>query len=269
MVATYGLYAYGLVGKPTNQLDMLGIDKKHNVYPIEGRGICVMVSRIDDDQFQLQINKAFSELSKNAGATPRESKEMLQEHENVVASLMKETTIVPFKFGTILKDEQAASKMLRVDEEKYKKLLSKFAGREEWRLKAYADLRQFVQYNAQAEFEFKRLEEKRERLSRGIAYLLGRKIEKELKSKAVTQLAKITVAIFQELGEDAFEAKLKRILPQKLTGKKNEMVLNTVYLVEKEKVQCFCEQEKRLLEKYELMGLDLEISGPCPPYNFT
>ncbi len=269
MAATYGLYAYGLVGKQAKQPDILGIDKKHNVYSVEGRDICVMVSQIDIDQFQLQIKKVFSELTKFAGAAPSETEEILQAHENVVASLMKGTTIVPFKFGTILKDEQAASKLLQDDEEKFKKLLSKFDGREEWGLKVYANLQQFIQYTSQTEPEFKNLEEKREKLSRGVAYLLGRKMEQELKSNAVTRLAKITVAIFQELGEDTYEAKLNNTLPQKLTGKKKQMVLNTVYLVEKEKVVDFCEQGKRLLEKYEPMGLDLEISGPWPPYNFT
>ena len=269
MAAAYGLYAYGLVGKHAKQPAILGIDKKHNVYPVEGRDICVMVSQIDVDQFQFQVKKVFSELTKNAGAAYSGTEEMLQAHENVVASLMKGATIVPFTFGTILKDEQAASKMLQDDEEKFKKLLSKFAGREEWGLKAYADHQQFIQYIAQTEPEFKNLEEKREKLSRGAAYLLGRKMEEELKNNAVARLAKITTAIFQELGKDAYEAKLNRTLPQKLTGKKREMALNTVYLVEREKVACFCQQGKRLLEKYEPIGLDLEISGPWPPYNFT
>ncbi len=269
MAATYGLYAYGLVGRQAKQPGIPGIDKKHNVYSVEGRDMCVMVSQIDIDQFQLQIKKVFSEFAKNVGAAPSETEEILKAHENVVASLMKGTTIVPFTFGTILKDENAASKLLQDEEENFKKLLSKFAGREEWGLKVYADLQQFIQYIAQTEPEFKNLEEKREKLSRGVAYLLGRKMEQELKSNAVARLAKITVAIFQELGEDAFEAKLNKTLPQKLTGKKKEMALNTVYLVEKEKVDCFCAQEKRLLKKYEPMGLDLEISGPWPPYNFT
>ncbi len=269
MAATYGLYVYGLVDKQAEQPEILGIDKRHNVYPVEGKDMCVMVSQIDIDQFQSQIKKVFSEFAKNAGAAPGETEEILQAHENVVASLMKGTTIVPFKFGTILKDENAASKWLQDEEENFKKLLSKFAGREEWGLKVYADLQQFIQYMAQTEPEFKNLEEKREKLSGGVAYLLGRKMEAQLKSNAVARLAKISDAIFQELGEAAFEAKLNKTLPQKLTGKKKEMVLNTVYLVEKEKVDCFCEQEKRLLERYEPMGLDLEISGPWPPYNFT
>ena len=120
----------------------------------------------------------------------------------------------------------------------------------------------------QTEPKFKKLEEKREKLSRGAAYLLGRKMEEELKGDVAARLAEVTEVIFQELGKDAYEAKLNKTLPQKLTGKKKEMILNIVYLVEREKVARFCKRGKRLIEKYKSMGLDLEVSGPWPPYSF-
>ena len=268
MISKHGLYAYGLVGKRPEQLDMLGIDKKNKVYPVEGRDICVMVSKIDIDTFQNQVKKLFSELTKTTGAAQSGTEEILQAHEDVVNTLMKSTTVVPFKFGTILKDEKAASKMLQDDEEKFKELLSKFTGRAEWGLKVYADTQEFIRHIVQIEPKFKNLEEQREKLPRGVAYLLGKKMEAELKDNAVARLAEVTEVIFQELGKDAHEVKLNKTLPQKLTGKKKEMILNTVYLVEREKVARFCKQGKRLTEKYESLGLDLEVSGPWPPYSF-
>jgi hypothetical protein len=251
------------------QLDMLGIDKKNKVYAVAGRDVCVIVSKIDIDAFQNQVKHLFSELTKAVGAAQSGTEELLQAHEDVVDTLMKGTTVVPFKFGTILKDEKAASKMLQDDEEKFKKLLAKFTGRAEWGLKVYADNQEFIKHIAQIEPKFKDLEEQREKLSRGAAYLLGRKMEEELKDTVVARLAKVTEVIFQELGKDAYEAKLNKTLPQKLTGKKKEMILNTVYLVEREKVARFCNQGKRLIKKYASMGLDLEVSGPWPPYSFT
>ncbi len=268
MISKQGLYAYGLVGESPEQLDILGIDKQNKVYPVEGRDICVMVSKIDIDNFQNQVKKLFSELTKTAGAAQSGTEEMLQAHEDVVDTLMGGTTVVPFKFGTILKDEKAASKMLQDEEEKFKKLLAKFTGRAEWGLKVYADNQEFIKHIVQTEPKFKKLEEKREKLSRGAAYLLGRKMEEELKGDVAARLAEVTEVIFQELGKDAYEAKLNKTLPQKLTGKKKGMILNTVYLVEREKVARFCKRGSRLIEKYESMGLDLEVSGPWPPYSF-
>lgn len=268
MIAQHGLYAYGLVGLYPEQLDILGIDKKHKVYPVVGRELCVMVSKIDIDTFQSQVKDLVSALTKTTGTADSGTEEILQAHEDVVDTLMKSTTVVPFKFGTILKDETAASKMLQDDEEKFKQLLAKFSGRAEWGLKVYADYQEFIKYMLHIEPKFKDLEEKREKLSRGAAYLLGKKREEELKNDVVARLAKVTEVIFQELGKDAYTAKLNNTLPQKMSGKKKEMILNTVYLVERENAACFCRQGERLTEQYTPMGLELEVSGPWPPYSF-
>jgi Gas vesicle synthesis protein GvpL/GvpF len=269
MASSYGLYAYGLVDKNPEPLAIVGIDKKSHVYPVEGKDSCVMVSEIDIDIFQNQVKKLVSELTGSAEAVQSGAEEMLQAHEDVVDALMKSTTVVPFQFGTILKDEQAALKMLQEYGEKFKSLLSKFIGRAEWGMKVYANQQEFMHYMVQIEPEFKHLEEKRDGLSRGAAYLLGRKMEEELKDKALARLAKVTEAIFHTLGKDAYEGKVNTTLPQRLTGKKKEMILNTVYLVEGEKAATFCKQGKRLMEHYGAMGLDLEVSGPWPPYSFT
>jgi Gas vesicle synthesis protein GvpL/GvpF len=267
MTSQYGLYAYGLVGETPEQLALLGIDKKSKVYVVAGRDIRVVVSKIDIDTFQSQIKQSFSDFTITTAHSGTQA--LLQAHEDVVDALMQNTTVVPFKFGTILKDEEAALQMLRDDEEKFKQLLIKFTGRAEWGLKVYADTQEFTQHIAQTEPEFKDLEAQREKLSRGAAYLFGRKMEEELKNTVVALLARSTEAIFQELAKDAYEAKLNKTLPQKLTGKKKEMILNTVYLVERAKVARFCRKGKRLRENYASLGLDLEVSGPWPPYSFT
>lgn len=268
MASNYGLYAYGLVGESPEPLDIWGIDKRNKVRPVEGEDSCVMVSEIDIDIFQNQVKKLFSQLTGSTEAAQSGTQEILQAHEDVVDTLMKSTTVVPFQFGTILKDEQAALKMLQEYGQKFKNLLSKFIGRAEWGMKVYANQQEFINYMVQIEPEFKNLEERRGGLSRGTAYLLGRKMEEELKDKALTRLAEVAEVIFHTLGKAAYEGRLNKTLPQKLTGKKKEMILNTVYLVEREKAATFCKQGKRLMERYRVMGLDLEVSGPWPPYNF-
>jgi len=269
MVSKVGLYAYGLVGKSPKRLNILGIDKMNKVYLVEERGMYVCVSKIDTDEFQDEIKKLLSKLTKTAGDIPNEIEEILRRHEDVLDTLMKLTTVVPFKFGTILKDEKAASKMLRDYGEKFKKLLSKFTGRAEWGLKVYTDNQEFKKHLMQTEPKFKSLEVKREELSRGVAYLLEKKMEEELKDGIADRLAKLTGVIFQEAGKDTHEAKLNKTLPQKLTGKKKEMILNTAYLIEREKVARFRKQAQIIIKKYEPMGLEIEVSGPWPPYSFT
>lgn len=259
MIAKVGLYAYGIVGKSPKQLDILGIDQKNKVYPVGKGDICVVVSKIDTDEFQDEVKKLLSEFTKTEGSNLSRTDEILRAHEAVVDALTKLTAVVPFKFGTILKDEEAASKMLQDYEEKFEKLLAKFTGREEWGIKVYADSK-----------KFKKQQRSLSKVSsKGAAYLLGRKMEEELKNDIAAQLAKASEVIFQEAGKDAYEAKLNKTLPQKLTGKNKEMILNTAFLIEKEKVARFCKQVKKLIEKYEPMGIEIGLSGPWPPYSFT
>ena len=269
MVSKIGLYAYGLVGKSPKQLNIIGIDKKSKVYPVEGDGICVMVSKIDTNKFQDEIKKLLSKLSKTTAVIPGETEEILKSHEDVVETLMKLTSIVPFKFGTILKNEKAALKMLRDYGKKFKKLLSKFSGKEEWGIKVYADSKKLKDYIAENEPKLKKETEQKRKLSAGAAYLFGRKMEEEIKDKVTARLSEIAKVIFQEAGKCAYETKINKTLPKKLTGKDKEMVLNSAYLIEKETVSQFDSQVKSLIKKYEPMGLEIEFSGPWPPYNFT
>ena len=267
MTATWGLYAYGLVAPCPEQLHRVGIDKKHNVYPVVGRELCVMVSKIDIDVFQDQVKQVFAELT--TSADQHGTAALLQAHEDVLDTLMEWADVVPFKFGTILKDEAAAAKMLQDNEEQFHKLLSKCTGKAEWGLKVYADQQAFIQHTMQVEPIFKAVEEKRATLSRGTAYLLGKKMAEVVKDDVAARLTHVSETIFQELEKDAYEAKLMKTLPRTLTGNRKEMILNTAYLVERAKGTLFCNRGTRLREQYAAMGLDLEVSGPWPPYSFT
>jgi len=266
MARNQGLYAYGVIGEqPQPFFTITGIDKASNVYPIAGKDICVIVSEIDIDIFQNQVKSLLSGLTGSTDDAPGGAEAILQAHEDVVGALMESTTVVPFTFGTILKDEAAAATLLVDGEAKFKRLLAKFAGRAEWGVKVYADNQRFLQYALASESK----NSVAANVSQGTAYLLGKKLEEETKEYAAIQLANIGEYIFQDLVKYAYEGMLNKTLPQKLTGKKHEMVLNTAFLVEKENVARFCKQEKILREKYAPMGLELEISGPWAAYSFT
>ena len=264
MATSYGLYAYGLVGKRLEDLAIQGVDRLHEVFPVEEHGVCVMVSVIDIDHFQRQVQQMFVELTDTPDAA-RGAEAILQAHEDVVDTLMQHTPVVPLKFGTILRDEAAARRLLLDEEERWRQLLAAFTGKAEWGLKIYIDTRVFQQHTTRAHAP----SPEPEKLSKGSAYLFKRKMEAEAKNDTAARLTELTTAIFQEMGKGACEAKLNKTLPQKLTGKKQEMLLNGVFLLEKEQAARFCELGKRLREQYEAQGLTLEVSGPWPPYSFV
>jgi hypothetical protein len=269
MDANDGLYAYGVVDKIPERLDIVGIDQRHKVSPVVKDDICVMVSEIDIDQFQNQVKNLIAELTKSAGDVPSGTGAILQAHEEVIVALMQDTTVVPLKFGTILQNEKAVLKMLQDQEEQFKRLLVKFAGKEEWGFKGYVDKQEYIKYVLQNEQKFTGFKYKIEKLSRGAAYLFRRKWEEEIDEYITDQFSEVTEEIFQDIGKDSFEAILNDILPQKVTGKTKEMILNAAYLVERNKVDHLFQRSTSFMKKYEFMGLELEFSGPWPPYNFT
>lgn len=266
MSSQYGLYTYGLVDRNPDQLDIVGIDKENKVYPVIEKGLCVMVSRVNIEQFQRQVQHVIAELTNSTDATQRETIGLLQAHEYVIEALMQDATVVPFKFGTILKDENAALQMLQDQEEHFKQLLAMLAGKVEWGLRVYADKQAIINYVEQRK---QNQEVTQKSLSKGAAYLLGKQREEARKDNVAAQLAQVAEEIFQGVGNAACEAKINKTLSQKRTGKEKEMILNAAFLVEREKADHFSQQGGTFMEKYAFMRLDMEFSGPWPPYNFT
>lgn len=269
MVSQCGFYVYGLVGQHPGQLDIVGIDKNHKVYPLEWKDLYVLVSKVDIEQFQKQIQDVISELTQTTDPSQHATMEVLEAHERVIDSVMRENTVVPLKFGTVLKDENAAVQMLQDHEEHFRELLSKFKGKVEWGLKAYADRQALVKHIEGTKYTQADKEKKVEKPSRGTAYLLGKKKQEELKRDILTCLARIAQEIFHAFEKDACEAKINSTSSQKGTGKEEEIILNAVYLVERERIAHFQQQREALTEKYGFVKVHLEFSGPWPPYNFT
>jgi hypothetical protein len=265
-----GLYAYALLEKTPAHLDIIGVDKEHSVYAIADNDMCVVVSEIDIAQFQEMMNNLYNELTASAGAIQHETGQLLQAHEAVIDVLMQQPTVIPLKFGTILKDEMAAHTMLHDQGETFKHLLSRLHGMQEWGVKVYADMEMVMKEIAQQEAESTHSKQERAVLSQGASYLLARKKEESQKDLATTKFNQISETVFHELSKGASEAKLNTTtLPQKSAGKKKAIILNALYLLDRNQVDHFRQQGKRLMENYNAMGVELEFSGPWPPYNFT
>jgi len=178
--------------------------------------------------------------------------------------LRQQTTVVPFKFGTIFKDEQAACQLLRDCAEPFKKLLVKFTGKAEWGLKVYADRQRLSRDLAPPELADHGPVDGLPP-SRGLAYLRRKKLVAETHEMVSAQLASIAETIWQQMGTEAEEARLHEILP----GPGQEMILNAAYLLADTRSAHFCQQGEILRERYRDLGLSLDISGPWSAYSFT
>ena len=259
-----GLYAYCIVntrppageaglkisarGGPASGWDQLGINDKHKVYPISYKNLSALVSQVSLSDFgEREIKKNLKDMEW--------TKKMVVAHEMIVETLMKTCQpLLPMKFCTIFKGNKQVEGILKNRYVEFRQTLSRLKDKEEWGIKMYGKI--------PAEGKAKR------KSSKGADYLLLRKKEDEIEKKAEQEMMRNANKVHRQLEKYAFSSVVSDLLPKKATGKTSEMMLNTAYLVPKEKLTEFKDESKRLQEEYGKLGFEINFTGPWPPYNF-
>lgn len=241
MKARFGLYAYAVVGNHRPRLPSLGAGGQVNYQDLTLIGKLVNIS-----DFQTQLQEALK--------NPRTMETVLSQHQGFLDKLMTKTTVVPFQFGTILKNKAAAADHLKSAYAKYQQWLKKFKNRQEWGVKVFADL---------ARFKTKAAPKPRS----GTGYLLG-KIQAEAAETAANQkLSLFSTEIFSGLKQLAFESKVTKSA-QRFSEKGEPLICVFAFLVDKSQIKKFSQEFESLQKKYQSFGLSLTSSGPWPAYNF-
>jgi len=231
------------------------------IYPIYTGGIYAVVTRVSPDEFSEDKLK-----EKLADMTWVEK--MARQHEKVIEGVMKNATVLPFKFGTVFQTEKNVEKLLKEENEKFKKTIANLDGKEEWGLKIYCDLKKF---NTALEKEDERIREKTGEIrsaGKGKAYFLKKKKENLIKDVINEKISEYTRDTFERMKRAGLEAKLNKILPKEVTERKEDMVLNAAFLVSKKRVKEFINVLDYIKTKYFDKGMVFDCTGPWPPYNF-
>jgi len=233
-----GIYAYGVVSKSPLKMD--------NIFVVHYQDVTLVGKMIDITDFQKGLHEALE--------NPKTMEAVLTEHQSVLDRLMRETTVVPFQFGTILKDKEGAVDHLTSSYARYKELLKKFKDRQEWGVRVFATL-QTNQKNTQSS-------------SSGTAYLLKKKQEEEEEKATNEKLASFSGEILNSLKEFTFEYKVTKS-SQRFSEKGELLISAFAFLLPKTKIRKFNQKLVSLQKKYQEFGLRLISSGPWPAYNFV
>lgn len=234
-----GIYAYAVVGNRHLHLKM------DNIFLVNYRNLTLMGKMINISDFQKELQEALK--------NPKAMEAVLTGHQDFLDRLMRKTTVVPFQFGTILKDKKGAADYLKSSYTKYKELLKKFKDRQEWGVRVFADLKK--SRNTQ-------------KSSSGTAYLLRKKQEEESEKATNEKLTSFSEEILTGLKELAVEYKVTKSA-QRFSEKGEVLISVFAFLILKSKTRKFNQKVARLGKKYQEFGLRLTSSGPWPAYNFV
>ncbi len=234
------------------------VDNAHFLYY---QGLYAVVSNVSTDEFSeenLKRNLADLEWIKVKANI----------HEKAIEGIMKNTCVIPFKFATLFNTESNLKTMLGAHLERFKDILKKLEDKEEWGVKIYCNPGKLKENLIQEDEQLLNIDKEINSSLPGKAYLLKKKKEELLNIAVNKKLNEYGQVSFDRLKEKSTEARINKLLPKEVTERNDEMILNSVFLINKDKVGDFLNIVDNLKTKYIDKGLFFDCTGPWPPYNF-
>ncbi|RTY67643.1 GvpL/GvpF family gas vesicle protein [Flavobacterium sp. LS1P28] len=189
-------------------------------------------------------------------------------HIRVISMIMEQSTVIPFKFGTIYHTKASLKTFIIDYADSLIESFNHIEGKEEWSIKIYCDRKTLCEQIDELSEEAAALEKQIMESSPGKAFLLGRKktdlIENEM-DRICKNYGQKYYDEFKKLSEST---SLNNLLPKAFTGREETMILNTTFLVSKNKVADFISTVETLKKKEGDSGFIIEATGPWPPFSF-
>ncbi|PLT29680.1 GvpL/GvpF family gas vesicle protein [Peribacillus deserti] len=261
------IYLYGLIpaheSRERTLPSLKGFDGRGEIYTIPIGSITALVCNLDPHEYS---EDSIKDKTNN-------DMEWLQEkafhHHETVLKLSKMYTIIPLKFCTLYMNQTSLEKTVRDHEAKMMDTFELLTGNEEWNLKIYCDdelLKTKVSQNNPV------LEAKRAEISelpKGKQFFEKKKLDKLLESELEEEKNKVSEKIHEHLKEFALKGNVKKTWGSNVTGRKDDMTWNGVYLIGDSKVEEFLGQIQQYEKDMKETGWRFEASGPWPAYHFS
>ena len=194
--------------------------------------------------------------------------EKARAHERVLERALAGGAVVPFRFGTIVRDRADVGRLLAERAQPLRDALERVAGRVELGVKAIAppDLAERVRAGSA---EARRLEEQLDGAAAGRRYLLEKQLGQAVAREAADLRARIAAESHATLSSLAVAAVANPPQRPELGGFEGDMLLNGAYLVAREGEAGFLAAVERLQERWREHAIRFEATGPWPPFNFV
>jgi hypothetical protein len=242
-----GRYIYCIIDwgekKPIGNFGNIGIGE-NAVYTIDYKDIAAVVSTIPFKQMDSNLNDIVA-------------------HQRVVEAAREAGTVLPVRFGVILKNEEGIKKLLAGSYKDYGAKISRLKGKDEIGIKVLLNKTSLKKIEAQTEQseEIRKIKQEMSAAKPGTSYFLKLRLQDAMKNETLMKIDRMVGEINASLAEAAEDKRL-------LKGDVGEIVLNAAYLVDKGRIRAFDAKVKELKERFEKDGMTLHRSGPWAPYSF-
>jgi len=256
-----GIYLFCLTPEnPLPELKGTGIDGSHPLFAETIGNAAAILSEVSIEDFSGP--EAREKMEDLAWIGPRALR-----HEDVIMAVMRDSPVLPVRFGTVFSSLEALAAALRRHRDALSKFFLDTAGKKEWSIRAYVNMQQ-----ARSEVMAALLAAEKDQLagvSPGKRYFLEQKI-KGAANRGVTSWLKGTgddIMRFVKEVSSAFSE--RRLLSREVTGRDDEMFFHGAFLVPDLSVEVLQRMTDEWNAIHEHRGLHLELYGPWPPYHFA
>jgi hypothetical protein len=233
----------------------------NGIYAIGHGGLFAVVDRVSAEEFdEAHINERMEDTDW--------LKSKILEHEATVERIMLGGPLLPFKFATVFESEENVVKMLDENNAAFSTVIEGFRGKEEWGVRVYVDIEPLRRSLIDGDEEVGSLDRDIRSAAPGRAYILKKKREDLIGALAGRTMYEYGELCFEALKARSGMVRTNRLLPREITERKDEMILNAVFLVKREQMEVFRDTLEGLRAKYGPAGFSFDLTGPWPPYNF-
>jgi len=249
-------YVYGVVDGDTEPAGPLpGVDASRRVKRLAEGTVAAAVSEVALEEFG---EARLREHLQNMEWVER----VARAHETVLDQLREQATVIPMRMCTVYRSESGVREMLRREEAALRHAIDHLDGKAEWGVKAFADPGRTSAVAADDEQEA--ADE-----APGAAYMRQRQSERDRRARAQQQLEDAAAQIHERLRGLADDGHVMPPQRPEVSGHAGDMVLNGVYLVSDDDRERFQDEVHELEAEFAPIGIDLELTGPWPAYNFV
>jgi hypothetical protein len=215
---------------------------------IASGGLAAVVSSVDAARFSEEA------LRRSLDDLPW-LEETARAHHAVVAAVAPAGPVAPVRLATVYVDDENVRALLQERAAAFRAALDRIRGRTEWGVKAWAvpsdDAGESQQITDGAK--------------PGTSYLMRRRAERDRTAKGLQDAVDAAEAVHRKISAVAVASRRHPPQDPRLSGKREEMVLNAAYLVDEAGATALMQ----LVEDRGIQGVRLELTGPWAPYSFT
>jgi hypothetical protein len=169
---------------------------------------------------------------------------------------------------TLYESADGVRGMLERERDSFAEALAALDGRFEWSVKVLVDRERLVAA-ARERGDTPGLESEQEARGEGGAYMLRRRLERALRESVDSLAAEVSERVHARLQDWAIAATTRPPQNRELAGYSGDMVLNAAYLVDRDRTDELRGLVAELEEHHRELGVQIELTGPWPPYNFV